>query len=95
MTKDDLMLAFRMIAMGRPNTPHTEALADFLLSLAPAVEIKPAVLEVEVPEVAVKLQTVTKSVPAFETDPASLLSSAELKELAGSPAKRVRKPKAD
>jgi hypothetical protein len=47
MTKEELLLAFRMIAMGRPNTPHTEQLADFLLSLSPA-----PVVEAEAPQVA-------------------------------------------
>lgn len=35
MTRDDMMMAFRMIAMGRPSTPHVEALADFLLGVKP------------------------------------------------------------
>lgn len=39
MTRDDMMMAFRMIAMGRPATPHVEALADFLLGTEPEPEV--------------------------------------------------------
>lgn len=53
MTKEELLLAFRMIAMGRPNTPHTEQLADWLLSLAPtATAVVEPVEPAEVPQAA-------------------------------------------
>lgn len=78
MTKDELMLAFRMVAMGRPATPHVEGLVDWLLSLAPApapkAEEAPAVVTVDVPEAVA---------PVEEASPAG--------EVVPEPAKRGRK----
>lgn len=78
-----MMLAFRMIAMGRPAVPQVEALADYLLGLAPAVaevDVAPPVLEVEIPDL-----------PVF---PTSQEVEAHKEAVEAAP-KRGRKPKAD
>lgn len=83
MNREDMMLAFRMIAMGRPAVPQVEALVDYLLGLVPAVtlaEAAPAVLEVEIP-----------GLPVF---PTSKEVEAHKEAVEAAP-KRGRKPKAD
>lgn len=89
MTRDEMMVAFRMIAMGRPSTPHVEQLADFLLALAPQEPEVPAVIAVEVPA-APEVEAVPEAVepqPAPVAEPATVAPPA--------PAKRGRKAKAD
>lgn len=85
MTKDEVMLAFRMIAMGRPATPVVEQLADLLLSLAPAPAVvqEPEVFEVAVPALEIELPDVPNS------------PGPSLQEHAQAVAKRGRKGKAD
>lgn len=69
MTREEMMLAFRMIAMGRPSTPHVEQLADFLLALAPQEPPAPAVIAVEVPQAAPEAEEPAPA-PAADSAPA-------------------------
>lgn len=92
MNREDMMLAFRMIAMGRHAVPQVEALVDYLLGLVPVVpvaEASPAVLEIELPGA-------DASKPAAGLSQVMSGAVAEGDFLASVTApKRGRKPKAD
>lgn len=50
MTVDQIMVAFRMIAMGRPNHPDVLALAEHLAAGAPAPVVEPEQAEDDKPK---------------------------------------------